>query len=162
MLNETSSPLDLFNAFLQSPGWEAGDLPAIGTLEFVSGDFVVTVLPHPHRPKTLLLEIAIRALALDDDAREVGPLLLLHRLNNAGRFEHGWTAMIDEEDMLLITTTRPLDITDAAVLEEEIADGLERARTLNELWLDAGERDAGAGSVTNFPISSPSLPIDRA
>ena len=162
MSDETASPLDLFNAFLKSPGWESGDLTSIGVLEFVSGDFVVTVLPHPHRPKTLLLEIAIRALALDDQEMESAPLLLLHRLNNAGRFEHGWTAMIDEEDMLLITTTRPLDITDAAVLEEEIADGPERARTLNELWLDAGERDAGAGSVTNFPISSPSLPIDRA
>ena len=161
MPNE-SSPLDLFNAFLQSPGWESGDLSSIGALEFVSGDFVVTVLPHPHRPKTLLMEISIRALALDENAGETAPLLLLHRLNNAGRFEHGWSAMIDEEDMLLLTATRPLDITDAASLEEEIADGLERARSLNELWLDAGERDAGAGSGTDFPMSSPSLPIDRA
>jgi hypothetical protein len=162
MPDDTSSPTELFNDFLKSPGWEAGDLPSIGVLEFVSGDFVVTVLPHPRLPKTLLLEISIRALALDDDAGEAGPLLLLHRLNNAGRFEHGWSAMIDEEDMLLLTATRALDITDATALEEEIADGLERARALNELWLDAGERDAGAGSVTNFPMSSPSLPIDRA
>jgi hypothetical protein len=159
---DESSPLDLFHAFLQSPGWESGDLTSIGALEFVSGDFVVTVLPHPHRPTTLLLEISIRALALDYDPGDAGPLLLLHRLNNAARFEHEWTAMIDEEDMLLLSKTRPLEMTDADALEGEIADGLERARALNELWLDAAERDAGSGTATNFPMSSTSLPIDRA
>jgi hypothetical protein len=162
MSEETIPPTNLFNDFLKSPGWETGDLTTIGVLEFVSGDLVVTVLPHPRLPKTLLLEISIRALALDDDAGEAAPLLLLHRLNNAGRFEHGWSAMIDEEDMLLLTATRPLDITDASTLEEEIADGLERARSLNELWLDAGERNAGSGSGADFSVGSPSLPIDRA
>jgi len=111
-----------------------------------------------------VIEIQIRGLALEHPAESAQALLLLHRINNTARFEHGWTACIDEEDMLLISSILPINSLNEDNLGEEIADGLQRAESLNELWLDARERDQADESGANDPIPATRmrLPIDRA
>ena len=110
-------------------------LPAIYSFEFTSGDHVVSV--NWNDAATARLDISLRGLALTDPAAHAEALLLLHRLNAAGRPVHPWVISIDDEDVLLISAT--VSVSDRPALAENLAEGLTRARSLDALWTTTRE-----------------------
>jgi hypothetical protein len=103
-------------------------------VEFVSGDHVASLFPHPGRKDLLCVEISLRALALGEGDADSERLLFLHRLNAAARHDHPWTISIDEEDMLLLTAAFPWIGLDAESLSHLVAEGLQHAESLDALW----------------------------
>lgn len=101
--------------------------------EFTSGDHVASVSWLD--ASTARVEISLRGLALADPAAHAEALLLLHRLNAAARPVHPWIASIDEDDMLLLSAT--IAAPDCSALQENLTEGLARARSLDALWQTA-------------------------
>ena len=79
-----------------------------------------------------VVEVDVRSLNEVDDALLGAVGLALLRLNQEARFEHGWAIVLDEDDRLSITTTLVMAQTASQALNEIIADGLDRAVSLQE------------------------------
>jgi hypothetical protein len=103
-------------------------------VEFVSGDHVASLFPHPGREDLLCVEMSLRALALREGGSNTERLLFLHRLNAAARHDHPWTISIDDEDMLLLSAAFPWNGLNAESLSDLVAEGLQRAESLDSLW----------------------------
>ena len=131
---QESSVISLLTAFAASLGTEADPSLPLSAVEFVSGDHVASLFPHPGREDLLCVEISLRALALGEDESDHERLLFLHRLNAAARHDHAWTNTIDDEDMLLLTAAFPWNGLDAESLADLVAEGLQRAESLDALW----------------------------
>lgn len=85
----------------------------------------------PHADAALaVVEVEARSLAQSTDLDAARLALELMKLNHEARFEHGWSAIIDDDDMLSITTTVTLASTDAEALGALLFDGVERAALL--------------------------------
>lgn len=98
-------------------------------LEFKAQGHTARVMPHPTRPSGLLVEIDVCAAGESNAAA-----LLLHRLNYLARFAHTWSMAIDDDDVVVIYTTRTIASTDSGALEALIVDGLNRATAIQRLW----------------------------
>jgi hypothetical protein len=79
-----------------------------------------------------VVEVDVRSLHEIDDALLGAVGLALLRLNQEARFEHGWTIVLNEDDLLSITTTLMMAQTTSQALNEIIAEGLNRAASLEE------------------------------
>ena len=135
-MNETNTPessaISLLTSFAASLGMEADPSQPLVAVEFVSGDHVAAILPHPTRENLVCVEVSLRGLSLGESDHE--RLLFLHRLNAAARHDHPWTISIDEEDMLLLAASFPWSGLTAETLSDLVAEGLERAESLDSLW----------------------------
>jgi len=103
-------------------------------LEFVCGDHVATLFPHPGRAGWICAEVSIRGLALGFADPYSEDFLVLHRLNAAARHDHPWTICIDGEDMLLLAASFPPEGLGVEGLAENLAEGLARAESLDAIW----------------------------
>jgi hypothetical protein len=157
---QESSVISLLTAFAASLGTEANPAQPLAAVEFVSGDHVASLFPHPGREDLLCVEISLRALALGEDESDHERLLFLHRLNAAARHDHAWTNTIDDEDMLLLTAAFPWNGLDAESLADLVAEGLQRAESLDALWQSlAKETQESGGGETEEPAQPNPLEI---
>ena len=98
-------------------------------LEFEAEGRMARVIPHADES---LAVIEVQACALHELGEEALAALALDlmRLNHEARFEHGWVAVIDDEDWLSVSTTVAVAATLGEALGECLWDGLARATQL--------------------------------
>jgi hypothetical protein len=157
-MNETNTPessaISLLTSFAASLGTEANPAQSLSAVEFVSGDHVASLFPHPGREDLLCVEMSLRALALREGGSNTERLLFLHRLNAAARHDHPWTISIDDEDMLLLAASFPWNGLDAESLADLVAEGLQRAESLDALWQSFDEETSES---PKNPVEEPTL-----
>jgi hypothetical protein len=82
-MNEPSpqepSAASLLTAFAASLGTEANPAQPLAGVEFVSGDHVASLFPHPGHEDLLCVEISLRALALGEGGSNTERLLAERR-----------------------------------------------------------------------------------
>ena len=158
--SQEPSAVSLLTAFAASLGTESDPSQPLLAVEFVSGDHVASLFPHPGREDLLCVEISLRALALGEGDSDTERLLFLHRLNAAARHDHPWTISIDDEDMLLLTAGFPWNGLKAESLADLVAEGLQRAESLDALWQSlAEETQESGGGETEEPAQPNPLEI---
>ena len=120
----------LVSSFLSLLGQDSAQSQGVMGFEFDTEAYSVAVWPVGE--DQLMVQVAVAALQAGE---LVDPdwLLMLHRLNEDARSEHGWTATIDAQDQLLLYTLRPLRGTDAQALQVAVAAGLDRAEALSAM-----------------------------
>lgn len=118
-----------FNELLQDLMRAKGMDPAQGGigLEFEADGLQVYAVQHPLHPDRGLVEVALHQLNELDQGR-VAPLLM--HLNEAARFEHDWTIVMDSEGVVLLSTVAWLPALRAPDLEALMAEGIDRALAL--------------------------------
>lgn len=127
----------LLQSFLQLTGNPLGDAEKSLGLEFSSGDHAARIAPHPLRDTLLFIEIDVRELSQEEAIGNPRGLFMLHRLNEAARFEHDWTASIDADDMLILSALFPIAEMDGRFLQNLLIEGLDLAGSLTSLWKEA-------------------------
>jgi len=152
----------LLESFLILAGQDPAGAKGSRGFEFESGAHTVGVFPDADGAR-VIIEVDVRSLRPDE--MENAPLLLmLHRLNEAARPEHGWIATIDEVDGILLSTTLPLTETDGLKLQGSVTDALDRAESLtalvNQFSSTATEGKLTGGDAVTVPDSF--NPLDRA
>lgn len=130
-----SSDLNAFQQWVADMAEGAGlelpaDLDPMG-LELEVEGRMARVMAHSD-DSLAVVEVDVRSLNEVDDALLGAVGLALLRLNQEARFEHGWAIVLDEDDRLSITTTLVMGQTASQALNEIIADGLDRAASLQE------------------------------
>lgn len=118
----------LLNEFATSRGLVTE--PSAYGLEFECEGHTVMVVEHPLHADHLLVEVTVSSLPADPPARA---LALILQINEAARFEHDWTILLDGEQQLTLSSRAPLAGLSGAALEALMADGIGRAQTLLEL-----------------------------
>jgi hypothetical protein len=73
------SAASLLTSFAASLGTEADPSLPLSAVEFVSGDHVASLFPHPGREDLLCVEISLRALALGEGGSDTERLLAERR-----------------------------------------------------------------------------------
>lgn len=133
-------------------------------LECRAGDYLVRLMPDPIDDSQLSIEIEVLALDLAELAPRTRALLLLHRFNESTRLMQAWQATIDDDDLLLIHQRQPIDGTGVGDLESAVAEGLEMAVLVHQLWMLAAPSAAPqlssplrAGDLTDTARSDPWL-----
>jgi hypothetical protein len=110
--------------------------------------------------------VEVSVAELDPSGSDLSALLkMLHVINEASRFEHGWTITVTPEDGVLIYLVREISDTSTGDLETLLAEGIERADALRQIMLDqSGEQESGAvgggsGGLSgeHGPLPTPSL-----
>jgi hypothetical protein len=122
----------MLESFLDSLGHDPLAAKGSAGFEFGSGDFTVRVFSDSFVPERIVVEVDVRKLD-ELEITNATLLLMLHRLNEAARPVHLWSATIDENDLLLLSIGLPLVSVDAVRLQELVSDALERAESLAEL-----------------------------
>ena len=130
-----SSDLNAFQQWVADMAEGAGlelpaDLDPMG-LELEVEGRMARVMAHSD-DSLAVVGVDVRSLNEVDDALLGAVGLALLRLNQEARFEHGWAIVLDEDDRLSITTTVVMAQTASQALNEIIADGLDRAASLQE------------------------------
>jgi len=120
----------LVSAFLPLVGQDSAQALGVTGFEFDTEAYSVAVWPVDDAQ--IMVQVTVAALQ-PVEMTDPGLLLMLHRLNEDARTEHGWTATIDAQDQLLLYTLRPLRQTDAQALQDAVAQGLDRAEALSAM-----------------------------
>ena len=120
----------LVSSFLSLVGQDSAQSSGVTGFEFDTEAYSVAVWPVGD--DQVMVQVAVAALQPGELA-DPAVLLMLHRLNEDARTEHGWTATIDAQDQLLLYTLRPLRQTDAQALKDAVAQGLDRAEALSAM-----------------------------
>ena len=140
MENQTTSSelqhpaLDLLSSLAAAADLTVEKSSLFDGIEFILGEHVATIFPHPSDVNSVYIEIALRGLALSSSDPYSEDFLLLHRLNAAARLDHSWTIYIDMDDILMIGAGFPLSTLDAASLLNCLMDGVARANALDGIW----------------------------
>ena len=100
-------------------------------LEFETARHTVRVLPHPSEESHFVISVDVFATeaGVPDSAWK-----MLLRMNLAAIAEHGWVIGLEEGGTLVLSRVVDLASTDASALESLMADGLDRAEALANLW----------------------------
>lgn len=109
-------------------------------IEFESEGFTARLTAHPTSPALMVIEVDV-AQANPGDPHQAKNAWLLHQINHAARFEHGWLAHIDESNILMMSSVQEVDGLNAAVIEQLLADAIDRAEALANLWLAHAQAD---------------------
>lgn len=137
------SPLSSFQMllgdFLTAAGHPEASASETEGVEFVSDDFIVRVYPHPVDDRSAVLDVKAYELEPDEAEADAQRMVALHRLNEAGRLDHGWIALVTPDDILLLSRTLRISETDGAQLAAFVADGLDRAESLARDWISLGQ-----------------------
>lgn len=104
------------------------DDDALG-IEFEADGHLVLVVPDPRDVERMLVEVSVMRL---DNASQ-GLLTALHRLNHQSRLEHDWVISVDPADQLSPHTQRQIANIHAGELQALLAEGIERARALQDI-----------------------------
>jgi len=110
-------------------------------LEFECEGHTVMVVEHPLHADHVLAEVTVASLPPDPPARA---LALILQINEAARFEHDWTILLDGEQQVTISTRVSLTGLSDAGLEALMADGVTRAQALLDLLNSLDEATGGA------------------
>ena len=147
-----SSPFEvLLQEFAASKGMEM-DATSFG-LEFECEDVQVFVLHHPLHEDRVLCEVRVAAL---DEEPGAAVLSLLLQINEAARFEHDWTIVMDGDLAVSLTTTALLQGMNVAELEALMLDGVERAQVLKGMLqelLSASAQEATGSAAPGAPAA---------
>jgi hypothetical protein len=100
-------------------------------LEFETAHHTVRVLPHPQDAQRFLIAVDVLSTA---DGTPPSAWMMLLRLNLAAIAEHGWVIGLEEGGTLVLSRAVDLASTDPSTLESLMADGLDRAEALANLW----------------------------
>lgn len=143
---------ELLQAFASAHGLAVDAEAAV--VEFDFQGLGVIIGPHPLHDDRLIAEVDVIEFDIEPEARH---LALILQINEAARFEHDWTIVIDgDRRVLLYTTGRSGDMT-PATLEQLISEGIDRALALQTL-LDAAQESDPAAPGQDAPradIASP-------
>jgi hypothetical protein len=149
----TSSHSALQNWVLEIALWAGVERPAepdpLG-LEIEIEGRLARVLPHADEERAVI-EIEVRSLSGADESDTAQLALQLLRLNHEARFEHGWSAVLDDEDVLCLSTTIELRHTEPDALANLLSDGIARAEALATI---SGDIMRGA-EASQSPASVP-------
>lgn len=99
--------------------------------EFEAEGRKARVLPHSD-DGWAVIEVEVKSLAELQHGDASRLALDMMKLNHDARFEHRWMIIIDDDDMMSITTQVDIAATDSLVLGEILSDGVERAGMLAE------------------------------
>lgn len=111
--------------FAQSKGLSSGD-HSIG-LEFECEGHSVTLIQHPQQDHRLIADVSVTILSANPPAQQ---LALLLQINEAARFEHDWTIVLDGNQQVSLSTSANFSAMSVAALETLMLDGVERAQLL--------------------------------
>jgi uncharacterized damage-inducible protein DinB len=92
------------------------------------------LIAHPTDSALMVVEVDV-AEADPDEIIQRENAWLLHQINHAARFEHGWIAHIDETNVLMISLFQVIPGSTPELIEQLLADGIDRAQALASLWL---------------------------
>ena len=144
-----SSPFEvLLQEFAASKGMEM-DANSFG-LEFECEDVQVFVLQHPLHEDRVLCEVRVAAL---DEEPGAAVLSLLLQINEAARFEHDWTIVMDGDLEVSLTTTAFLQGMNVAELEALMLDGVERAQVLKGMLQEVIAASSQGAAQSPAPVS---------
>src|SRR5262245_33504515 len=123
----TAATLNQFQRWIADAAQEVGaelrgDIDPLG-LEFEAEGRVARIIPHGDEALAVI-EVEVQSL---EDLRESDVARLavqLLKLNHEARFEHGWSIVIDDDDMLSVTTTLRLDAVRGNRLAEILYEGI--------------------------------------
>lgn len=139
----------LLQEFAQSKGMAVED-SSYG-LEFECEDTRVYVLQHPLHDDRLLCEVSVVAFG-DEPGANVLSLLL--QINEAARFDHDWTIVMDGDLEVSLTTAALLQGMNVAGLEALMLDGVERSQVLKgivqEVIEAASQESAGSSAQASY------------
>lgn len=99
-------------------------------LEFESDGVGVYITQHPLHDHLALLEATVVVFTELEQSRWA-PLML--QINEAARFEHDWSLVMDQAGQVVLFTTLPLAGTTVAQVELALSDGVERAQTFSNM-----------------------------
>jgi hypothetical protein len=152
-MNQTPDFFDLLVADMVPPSDGVSDAEVQG-LRFGSLAHVGRVLRHPVRPEALVIEIEVSPAPVLEVADTAPVWSLLHQMNHETRFEHGWTASLDDEALLVLSKVLPWRGLNPQQLKDWMADGLLRADSLLSLWQAL---NVVAPAEAQAPASPPTL-----
>ena len=114
-------------------------------LEFETAHHTVRVLPHPQDEHRFLIAVDVLTTA---DGTPSSAWMMLLRLNLAAITEHGWVIGLEDGGKLVLSRNVDLASTDPSALEGLMAEGLERAEALANLWkLSSGLPDTSTSDT---------------
>jgi hypothetical protein len=133
MTSPAASPLSPFQqwiiAAMANAGGEVGpDVNPFG-LGFEAEGRQARILPHPD-PALAVIEVEVQSLADVPQDRAQSLAWELLRLNHEARFEHPWAAIIDDDEVLSLTTTVVMASMGRDALGEALLAGVEQAARL--------------------------------
>ena len=102
-------------------------------LEFECEGHTVMVIQHPSDDAYLMLDVSVIALDPEPPAAQLAMML---QMNEAARFEHGWSAVMDSDMQVSVAASEPLQGLTIARLESLMLEGVERAQALAAILLD--------------------------
>lgn len=111
---------------------EGADLPEVIDplgAEFEAEGRKARVLPHSD-DGWAVIEVEVQSIAQLQHGDASRLALDMMKLNHDARFEHRWMIIIDDDDMMSITTQVATAATDANALGEILFDGIERSALL--------------------------------
>ena len=145
-----SSSFDvLLKEFAASKGMDM-DSAAYG-LEFECEDTQVFVVSHPLHEDRLLCEVGVASF---DELPPASVSSLLLQINEAARFEHDWSIVMDGDWEVGLTTSAALQGLTVAELEALMLDGVERAQVLKGMLQEviaASSQESTQTSATGAP-----------
>jgi hypothetical protein len=145
---------DLVSAFVAETVGHGERPEPGGMLEFGYGDLLARAFLLARAGGLLMVEVELPDVLPESDPARADALLALHRLNEAARFEHGWTATIDDADLVVLHRILPIGALGPEDFRALFDDGLARAASLQRILsdvadaADAAERDGEAAEPT--------------
>jgi hypothetical protein len=123
-------------------------VPGSAGLEFEAGQFVVSLIDHPTQPDQLLVQVAVTTLEQGTDPRLYR---LLHQLNELARFDHQWLATVDLDGELFLSRTVPVQTCTSVMLEELLAEAIDRAEQLSRFLAPGSSEGLQAEGLAAAP-----------
>ncbi|MEN9773332.1 MAG: hypothetical protein RL322_402 [Pseudomonadota bacterium] len=121
-------------------------------LEFDCEGHTVNVVAHPLHDDQVLVEVSVATLPVDPPA---STLALLLQINEAARFEHDWTLLMDPELTVSLSTRLAVAGLSVAALEALMLDGVTRAQAVADLLETIGGQDDARVQVDDAEATAP-------
>jgi len=121
-------------------------------LEFDCEGHTVNVVAHPLHDDQVLVEVSVATLPVDAPA---STLALLLQINEAARFEHDWTLLMDSELTVSLSTRMPVAELGVAALEALMLDGVTRAQAVVDLLETIGRQGDSREQVDDAEATAP-------
>jgi len=107
---------------------------------------------HPLHDDQVLVEVSVATLPVDAPA---STLALLLQINEAARFEHDWTLLMDSELTVSLSTRMPVAELGVAALEALMLDGVTRAQAVVDLLETIGRQGDSREQVDDAEATAP-------
>ena len=130
---------DLVGAFVAETAGHGERPDPGGMLEFGYGDLLARAFLLSRGRGLLMIEVDLPVSLPEDASARADGLLALHRLNDAARFEHGWTATIDDADLVVLHTIVPIGEIAPSDFRALFDDGLARAASLQTILAEVAD-----------------------